>query len=384
MYFYIQVKGLSICQCLVCLFFLRQTKIILFWNLYFGVGRFFSSKIDRAKLISSKCLVSDCEFIDDVDRFNESDVVIFFAHYLYEIPSYRFPHQHFVFFQMESPAIEMSDSLLFNRTRYNFFNRTMTYRLDSDIVLRELHGQVVPKHVIPLAIQTDDSPAPSNSHHQNLWKSKTKMVAWFVSNCNTTIGRENYVKELSKYVPIDIYGQCGNLSCPADDWRKCFEMVRKDYKFYLALENSLCKDYVTEKFFRPLYYDTVPIVMARAHYSTSADYSAFGPSHSYIDVMNFDSPQEVAEYLLLLDQNDELYSRYFDWKKDYEVELNPMDGWCNLCQMAHDPQPPVKTYSDVMKWWVKDACRDPNGLDEDYWMEWVVVDSNENADSNKE
>ena len=50
-----------------------------------------------------------------------------------------------------------------------------------------------------------------------LWKrkmhGKKKMVAWFVSNCMTTSGREHYADELKKYVELDVYGACGQLEC---------------------------------------------------------------------------------------------------------------------------------------------------------------------------
>ena len=44
-------------------------------------------------------------------------------------------------------------------------------------------------------------------------RKKKKLVAWFVSNCFTTSGREKYAFELKKYVEVDVYGACGNLTC---------------------------------------------------------------------------------------------------------------------------------------------------------------------------
>ena len=38
----------------------------------------------------------------------------------------------------------------------------------------------------------------------------------------------------------------------------CYQMLNNSYKFYLALENSVCQDYVTEKFFKILQYNVIP------------------------------------------------------------------------------------------------------------------------------
>jgi Glycosyltransferase family 10 (fucosyltransferase) C-term len=70
-----------------------------------------------------------------------------------------------------------------------------------------------------------------------------------VSNCNDRNGRLNYARELSKHISVDIYGECGTKTCPRATEKSCFEMLKKEYKFYLAFENSNCRDYITEKFF---------------------------------------------------------------------------------------------------------------------------------------
>ncbi len=110
--------------------------------------------------------------------------------------------------------------------------------------------------------------------------------------------REEYVKELQKYIQVDIYGQCGDLSgCPKSEGDDCPKRLATKYKFYLAFENAICKEYVTEKFTRTLNYPTIPIVMG------GANYSSFAPKHSYIDVFDFQSAKHLAKYLLYLDKH---------------------------------------------------------------------------------
>ena len=38
------------------------------------------------------------------------------------------------------------------------------------------------------------------------FQTKTKPMAWFVSNCNAPSGRQKYVEQLKKYVSVDVYG----------------------------------------------------------------------------------------------------------------------------------------------------------------------------------
>lgn len=42
---------------------------------------------------------------------------------------------------------------------------------------------------------------------------KNKSAMWLVSNCHTSSKRENYIKELSKHIPVDIFGGCGKRGC---------------------------------------------------------------------------------------------------------------------------------------------------------------------------
>ena len=71
-------------------------------------------------------------------------------------------------------------------------------------------------------------------------------------------------------------------------------MRERNYKFYLAFENSICPDYVTEKFFNTLLFSTVPIVYG------GADYVANGaPPNSYIDVRSFSSGNRMVHLIIM-------------------------------------------------------------------------------------
>ena len=65
---------------------------------------------------------------------------------------------------------------------------------------------------------------------------------------------------------------------------------------------------MTEKFYKALSISVVPIVMG------GADYAARAPPRSYINVLDYESPQELAEYLLHLASHEEEYQQYFWWK----------------------------------------------------------------------
>ncbi len=58
-----------------------------------------------------------------------------------------------------------------------------------------------------------------------------------------------YARDLQQHIDVDIYGGCGDKKCPRSQQNTCFDLLNKRYKFYLAFENSNCKDYITEKFF---------------------------------------------------------------------------------------------------------------------------------------
>ena len=83
----------------------------------------------------------------------------------------------------------------------NFFNWTITYREYSDFrqqygIIKQIkdhppEGKLLDAHIHGYGVE-----------HAGTFKHKTKIIAWFVSNCYSKSGREEYVKELQKYIEV--------------------------------------------------------------------------------------------------------------------------------------------------------------------------------------
>lgn len=115
-------------------------------------------------------------------------------------------------------------------------NWTATYRHDSDIVLP--YGRWA--YFNPMVTQIDQ-------FQRNYALNKTKQVAMFISKCGTGNNGVLYAKTLANYISIDIYDTCGKSETV--ELEEFLEILDRDYKFYLAFEDSNCADYVTDTFF---------------------------------------------------------------------------------------------------------------------------------------
>jgi alpha-1,3-fucosyltransferase len=172
-------------------------------------------------------------------------------------------------------------------------------------------------------------------------KRKSRTALWFVSQCNRNSGRDDLAKKLQKIIDVDIYGECGNLSSPHGP-----ELYNETYKFYLAFENSLCLDYLTEKSFKVMNDFIIPVIYS------GVDISRFLPPKSYIDVNSFESVDELGNYLKFLAETPEEYVKYFWWKKYYRVQLSSFDV-CEICQKLNEPNLHTKqnVYLNINEWW---------------------------------
>ncbi|TMS36778.1 hypothetical protein L596_003862 [Steinernema carpocapsae] len=279
-------------------------------------------RASQHELRTSRCRVANC-ILSSAEVHRPTADVVFFSpptsSFSIEYP--RPPHQLWVMQLLESPENTMNLSDFNGRINY-----TASYRYDSDLVTP--YGKWVSFEHPLRGIRSSRKP-------------KTKKVLWLVSHCITNNARMRYANELARYISVDVFGDCGERKLPKEDG---IRLLREEYKFYLAFENSNCEQYVTEKFFdNALKNGAVPIVMG----APLEFYESVAPPHSFIHVDQFRSPKELAQYLQYLDSNEEAYNDYFKWQR--YGEFVDTKFWCRLCSILQ--QPKQKIYADIEQWW---------------------------------
>ena len=184
---------------------------------------------------------------------------------------------------------------------------------------------------------------------KNYLEGKTKSAAAMISNCAGQ--RMDLVRSLSQYIDVDVYGGCGNRSVCKDCWD-----AFKPYKFYLAFENSYCKDYVTEKFYyNGLTHGMVPVTINGADLSNPN----VAPPGGYIDATKFSSAKQLAAFLRTEGSDPEHYNKYFRWHSEYNVVVAVHQSYyCELCEAVHQADKKQNLYKNVLSWYNKAGqCR---------------------------
>jgi hypothetical protein len=179
-------------------------------------------------------------------------------------------------------------------------------------------------------------------------------ILWIASNCEAWNDRHLYIKELMKYIQVDSYGKClNNKPSPGGEQERA-DLLRQ-YKFYLAVENSNCDNYgkcvcvcvcayytggltllflsitvATEKLFDTFMASTVPIV------DGPMTYEPYLPNNrSVIRMDAYPDPEKLADYIDYLDKNDTAYLEYIAPFRNQQVpeqerlDADFYDAWAN-------------------------------------------------------
>lgn len=126
-------------------------------------------------------------------------------------------------------------------------------------------------------------------------KSTDASVVWVVSNCNAFNGREKFMQRLMQLVDVHSYGMClrNRFNHTSEHMKGNIELFSR-YKFVIAIENSNCHDYVTEKLAHAVASGSIPIVAGR---DQKPDYLRFMPKNSYINIYDFKTVEDLVKHL---------------------------------------------------------------------------------------
>ena len=141
------------------------------------------------KFEKDQCPIQNCRLTNDKTEIQKADAVIFYRNNLIDhLRNKKHPNQIWILATMESPWHAAFPDL------ENTVNWTATYRVDSTISTP--YGQFLPYQNATYANTTTG---------KNYAQGKSKMAAWFVSNCFAHNGREKYASELSKYIQVGFF-----------------------------------------------------------------------------------------------------------------------------------------------------------------------------------
>jgi glycoprotein 3-alpha-L-fucosyltransferase len=233
----------------------------------------------------------------------------------------------------------------------NLFNWTLSYKTDAEIYegsygFFDYTNHITPESLIRFKKQI----------FYNNFEKRINAILWFVSNCNSK-QRIQVALDISKYFPLHIYGSCDPLDGLNESERKqkyphlkvtkfantktcapgslCEEKKLNSYKYYLAFENRNCSDYITEKLWRSLKKNLIPIVF-QPNEDSFIRYSI--PTKSFLHLNNFkNDPFLLSEYLWNMNTNFDLYYEHIKWtfvymKTIFDMGLTEPHRMCQLCK----------------------------------------------------
>ncbi|XP_063412060.1 glycoprotein 3-alpha-L-fucosyltransferase A-like [Mytilus trossulus] len=296
------------------------------------------------------CAFRNCKIgvASDETSFSKSDAVLFYhtsLHGTFKVPA-KSANQKWVFVSVESETYTVT-SFKKKKEWDNKFDWVLSYRSDADIYFP--YGELA-----RTKIQTE-------KNYTRIFLQKSKNVAWVVSHCNSSSTRNEYMQEMNKTIDVDVFGLCGK---PCSLWNEdpCFNDLSKVYKFYLAFENSLCEDYVTEKAYR-FYQDGFDLIPV---YRGAPNIRNILPKGTFISSLDFSSPKELASYLKHVGSDENLYTSYLKAKdkffsSSYSHQEMLQTLHCSVCEKLNSGfKRSIKL--NLIHWILEKKCHIPTDI----------------------
>ncbi|XP_037872953.1 alpha-(1,3)-fucosyltransferase 7 [Bombyx mori] len=296
------------------------------------------------------CSVNNCEFTGNNRLLDKVDAVVVHLQkgVLPNIYN-RTRTQRWIFLTDESPIHLFGNEK--NRPNLsdlvNVFNWSMTYRTDADIPVP--YGRTIPLEA-PIFTET------TNTNITKLipnWKNKRRdvLASILMSNCGVPY-RMKYLNKLKKHMKIDIHGKCSDShlvnSCPGHFRADC--KIISNYLFYFVLENSLCKEYITEKLFHQAYAKgAIPIIQG----PPLEDCKRLLPPNSFLHLDEYRSPKKLANEIRNITSNEDNLLSYHLWRNHFQV-INEHGyfgtksyHYCRICEALNYNDETESVYDSV-------------------------------------
>ncbi|KAK3593360.1 hypothetical protein CHS0354_021928 [Potamilus streckersoni] len=223
----------------------------------------------------------------------------------------------------------------------------MSYRSDATII--NPYGRYVKLDVLK------SNNVRKGHDKQNIYSEKVKFIVGTLSDSIDPGEQYILIDEMSKYIDIEMLGKCyGNRVCGTvrEDLNKDCDQKIKKYRFFLAFESKECKDYITEHYWRALDREQIPVV----NWKRMDILSGYVPN-SYINIYDFSSVKDFADYVTLVNRNETLYNSYFEWRKNFTIDLTGRRAWCDLCEKLHSMDKGYESQTvDFKKYIDSDIC----------------------------
>lgn len=238
--------------------------------------------------------------------------------------SFRFrPDQVTIAATMESAAYypTLNDPAYMSR-----FDIEASYRMSADVVLSYYNDGYAEKWATT-------PPVP--------YAEKLPAVAYLSSNCGAPSGRDTIAGQLMNVtggLPVHALGACRNNK-PSPPSRQQVDTL-KNYRFCIAMENSIADDYVSEKVYAALVAGCTPI------YYGPPNAADFVPSpKAIIDWRRFNgSADALMAELVRLNSDETAYSESQAWRqadagwspafKALRAKLAVEETQCHMCRLV--------------------------------------------------
>ncbi|XP_063544879.1 alpha-(1,3)-fucosyltransferase 4-like [Cydia strobilella] len=267
----------------------------------------------------------------------------------------RKPYQRWIFWTDESPINTFSAGIKglvtpsFSRLA-NAFNWSMSYRSDSDIPVP--YGRTIPLLYPKLNDITDEELKELVPY----WEQKQKDVLAAIVMSHCVEFRMRFVMQLQRFINVDMFGKCALVKnhtnkCPGRYTRDC--PIISEYLFYIVIENTKCRQYISEKVFHHAYSKgAIPIIMG----APLIDCIKLLPPNSFMHMDNFASVKHLAKEIYAVSDNITKLLSYHAWRINFEtveehgfLETRSL-ALCRICEALNYNSNARKVYSkeDIM------------------------------------